>query len=643
VLGQELRVAGDAGEAVATLLAPPKSAYKYVVDDNPAMTAKAVAAIANPLMRAPGRKSLVWVSAAFPLPLWNAAPPSGEAMARALQSIHDAALAIYPVNAAPLGGTSGKVAGDDPRAIAAATGGHAYLTADAVARALRDAASDADASYTLAFFPTAAELDSKPHQLRVEVKRAGVELRYRRAYLAAPDQPAQALGPQQVVDRLACPLDSTAVGITARAEYGERVRVHLSVPASDVTLQPGPKGWFGRLETVFDQRGANGESLGGATDVLALSFTAEERRKQPHAPIQHVATLEPSPQAAAIRILAHDRFSGRVGSLTIPFPRRSEPPSEVTSAGPIGNTGATFRTDTDLVTVHFQVLPSKGDLVADLRPEEIGLKVDGVVRPTAFFEGGRLYPRTMPIEITLLFDCSGSVVGTGLLDPRVFRTSLLDEYEHASIAIYAFADDLVRLTPATRDTEMLRKAMQGVLRVPTGGTPLFEYIAAAIRDAASTQARAHRMLVVLSDGESAARGDLQLVEKAVQEAEERGVSIYPVMLVRPADNSREVNMRRRDAPSLDRGPARLHSDLQTSIASYMGMARLTGGREFFQTEEEKEVLPRILRSLAQQIRYNYVAGYYPSNTGGKKQHKVEVVLKTKARGQIVGGSRTVVY
>ena len=57
-------------------------------------------------------------------------------------------------------------------------------------------------------------------------------------------------------------------------------------------------------------------------------------------------------------------------------------------------------------------------------------------RKIALFEGGRFYPHKVPLEITLLFDCSGSMDAADILNTKVFEKNLLEEYENVSVAIY---------------------------------------------------------------------------------------------------------------------------------------------------------------------------------------------------------------
>ena len=133
---------------------------------------------------------------------------------------------------------------------------------------------------------------------------------------------------------------------------------------------------------------------------------------------------------------------------------------------------ATFRVDSKLALVRFQVSPERGNFITDLRPEDIEIREDGVPQEIALFEGGRFYPRRLPVEIALLFDCSLSVQEAGKLNPNVFQRGLLDEYDNASLAVYAFSDKLVRLTAATRTPSELKAALETVGQFPAGKTPV---------------------------------------------------------------------------------------------------------------------------------------------------------------------------
>ena len=223
-----------------------------------------------------------------------------------------------------------------------------------------------------------------------------------------------------------------------------------------------------------------------------------------------------------LKLVPGDPDNGVTRQLLAELERRAGPapaPSE-----------ATFHSESNLVLVRFQVSPKKGVPVSDLRAEDIQILEDGARQKVVLFEGGRLYPRSVPLEITLLFDCSASVQNAGSLDPNVFGKSLLDEYVNTKIAIYAFTDDLTRLTTPTRDGAALMKALHGVRAIRTGGTPLFGSIADTARDSTASGESAVRILVIFSDGESTTAGDDSRDGEAIQAAQDRGIALYPVTL-----------------------------------------------------------------------------------------------------------------
>jgi VWFA-related protein len=290
------------------------------------------------------------------------------------------------------------------------------------------------------------------------------------------------------------------------------------------------------------------------------------------------------------------------------------------AAGASANSSPIFRTETTLAVVGFQLRQKKGEPIHSLRAEDIEVREDGVAQKIAIFEGGSTAARTVPVEVSLLFDCSASVERIAAMTSRVFRDDLLDEFPNAAVAIYGFSDDLVRFARPTRDAATLKKAMDLVAGIPKGDTPLFGSIAETVRDAAATGANVIRMLVIFSDGESASFGDDDRASEAIRAAGESGTMLFPVMLSKSS-----VSM-----------------DAVSSIRDFMGLASATGGKEF-QGLMGADVLPTVLKSVAGEIRSEYIAGFYVPITGQQKRHQIEVVLRSKDQGRLYGGSRILIH
>ena len=340
-----------------------------------------------------------------------------------------------------------------------------------------------------------------------------------------------------------------------------------------------------------------------------------------------VLSPPPAPTAAPVDL--------RIFTVPPPPPMPvAAPPTPVTTKPPNDIPTTTFRTTSQLAVVGFQVLSAKGQLIRNLKPDEIELREDGVPQKIALFEGGAGRAGTTPVDIALLFDCSRSVEVAGALDTNVFEQNILEEFENVRIAIYGFSDYLIRTTAPTRDAAALKKAADSVRTVTPGSTPLFGAIADTARDFGATARPVVRMMAILSDGESAFLGDGDRVGEAISAARESGIALYPVMLAKPAVTPDGLS-----APTI--APTFSQSNLP-SIAAFMDLAPATGGRALSGLMNT-DVLPSIVKSLATQIRGSYVAGYYPVQSATPKPHKVEIVLLDKHRGQLYGGVRTVVH
>ena len=317
-----------------------------------------------------------------------------------------------------------------------------------------------------------------------------------------------------------------------------------------------------------------------------------------------------------------------------------------------------FRAETSLALVRFHVVRNNR-YVDDLKPADVLLLENGATQKVALLEGGRTAPRTVPVEVILLFDTSGSVMQAGLLDSVVFQENLLDGLGHARLAVYTFARQLRRHTRPTRDPAQLKRAFDGATlgkgRVETirldvskrgdgGGTLLYEAMTETVRDASGSPANATRLLLVFSDGfpTSDARP-----EPAVAAARESGIPVYPVVLgharlVERAAQQRASVFDRRGAlnPRAQERLARIREQ-EATILEFADIGEKTGGRSFDPPVFNSQTVRQILQAMVGHIQSEYVAGYYPAPSGAQgKPRKVEVKLRSAALGKVRGGVRT---
>ncbi|MGC1484261.1 MAG: VWA domain-containing protein, partial [Candidatus Acidiferrum sp.] len=164
-------------------------------------TMSALQSIASHVANIPGRKNLVWLTANLPF--------SSVVLARILGP---AQIAAYPVDGRALltrktpesqweiddqlGGVLGEgmpaqssapIGVDTMRTLADETGGRAFVNTNDLTGAIRDAIEDSAVTYTLGFYIDSGSLDGKFHELKVQVHRSGLNLRYPKGYFALKD------------------------------------------------------------------------------------------------------------------------------------------------------------------------------------------------------------------------------------------------------------------------------------------------------------------------------------------------------------------------------------------------------------------------------------------------------------------------
>jgi VWFA-related protein len=315
-------------------------------------TVAAMEAISNHIGHLGGRKNLIWITGSFPFilggPLTFAPATQHEAeIARAVRAMNDANIAVYPVDAHGVITTPGGIAAVPPplpsaprnvprprpsvspesvdtmNLIAQNTGGRAFYNTNAMDHAIRDAIDDAQLTYTLAFYADASARESEFRKLKVEVDRKGVELRYRRGYLAMPAAPASQDDREAAInDAIWSPLDAASISLAGRvtrlpAPNADSVQVVLSADPAGLTF-PESDGKFNlSVEFTFALLSKGGAVVGAVRQEKVLDLTAEQHEQFMKNFVVD-KTIELYPETAQMRVVLLDRNSGRLGSLTLP-------------------------------------------------------------------------------------------------------------------------------------------------------------------------------------------------------------------------------------------------------------------------------------------------------------------------------------
>ncbi len=215
-------------------------------------TLDAMSSLARALSGYSGRKNLVWVSEAFPIGIDPNTELTGDVfagtrnygpqIAEASQSLIDAQVAIYPVDARGLVPSSlfdASNSGNDKfgrsmsrpgrmgtaisnesaqlqnvhgtmQDMAERTGGKAFYNRNDIDNAIRRSIEDGSTYYTLAYYPSNKDWNGKFRKIKVRVTREGVKLSYRLGYYAVDPRTFAEQNPKQQAIRFgeALSLDS---------------------------------------------------------------------------------------------------------------------------------------------------------------------------------------------------------------------------------------------------------------------------------------------------------------------------------------------------------------------------------------------------------------------------------------------------
>lgn len=307
--------------------------------------------VARHLANVPGRKSLIWISAAFPLH-WRDLDFTPD-MLEAARKLNDAGVALYAVdprgvagalsaqtNIAPAefggvftdreqivsrmigeGNFPPPFGSDTMGLLANLTGGLAFGNDNGIDALIESAANDGEFTYTLGFYPAQEDRDGARHALKVFVSKPGVNLRYRRNYLASPATGAANDRPtlQQLLNDASdqVELEVAASASPADAEPGSwQVKVNVNI--RDLQLANEDSRHGGEIDVSFHVEGAPKV----VTKTLRVAIPDDQFAAFLEKGIETTQTIDAADSAAAVRVVVQDRTSGAAGSVTVPLNRR---------------------------------------------------------------------------------------------------------------------------------------------------------------------------------------------------------------------------------------------------------------------------------------------------------------------------------
>ena len=314
------------------------------------VTMSALMEIAGHVADIPGRKNLLWLTANLPF--------SGQSIARVLGRAN---IAAYPVDArgllprspstspedSPVGNETGSAVGtevgrvlgrngdasqtnqpigiDAMDRMAELTGGRAFVNTNDLTSAIRQAVEDSAVTYTLGFYIDRDAIDGKFHELKVEVKRKRVALRYPKAYFAFEDAPAtKNESRSNLLAAVRSPIESSVIPVNVRIEKVEKPLPHClsifgSIDINKLRLAQNGSMRNGDVDVVTIEQDQTGKVLAQSTSTINLHFAEKSYAAYSATGFPFHQFVQPKPGATTLRILIQDSSTARVGSVIIPL------------------------------------------------------------------------------------------------------------------------------------------------------------------------------------------------------------------------------------------------------------------------------------------------------------------------------------
>lgn len=392
-MGQPLTAGADAmAPAIAAAVAQVQSTATsfqsaqvgYAMDRRVGSTLQAMRSLARMLGGMPGRKEIIWLTAAFPfdlipenrnvseaelladLPNINVreklvdtraagayAATERSSYTREIRDVaaqmSNAQVAIYPVDVRGL--ASGlefqredaanrqgqSIAGralvrmDDVSAsqqtmheIAAETGGKAYVNQNEIKEGIALALADNAASYTIGYYPEDKKWDGNYRSIKVKLDRAGAEVRNRRGYFAIdPTQIKDKKLEQQVADALRDKAPDTQVTFSAQVKPGDKGKVSITFLVDPNTISAEDASG-GSKKINFALYAAvyspEGKMLENRSTKVDQTFDAATFQKILQQGILVPMELDPQPGKNELRLVVQDARTGLVGTLNAAMP-----------------------------------------------------------------------------------------------------------------------------------------------------------------------------------------------------------------------------------------------------------------------------------------------------------------------------------
>ncbi len=282
----------------------------------------------------------------------------------------------------------------------------------------------------------------------------------------------------------------------------------------------------------------------------------------------------------------------------------------------------TFRSEANLVVVRFSVMRGR-EFVTDMEAGDFVVTEDRQPQKIAFFEKpSDSSAEKMLVDFHLLVDISGTMSPYARLTRGLIKKTLLHRLRGSvRVSIHGFAYRHRQLAGPTIDAEEIERGIRALRELNLGqsrpkASGIFDAVIEVAKGIESQSVQFRPVLIVLSDGLDTS---VHRMSEAAQLAREKGLTVYPVMVV-----------------------PKIEWKFGDMMKDFGNLGAATGGRGFWPEAMTEETMYRILVHVANQVSSEYTLGYYRQAGQGPRRSRMVVVALRRAEGlELSGGLRTI--
>ncbi|HEY3138954.1 MAG TPA: VWA domain-containing protein [Blastocatellia bacterium] len=282
---------------------------------------------------------------------------------------------------------------------------------------------------------------------------------------------------------------------------------------------------------------------------------------------------------------------------------------------------------TTLVQVPVIVSERGGRYVSDLTREDFTIAEDGIKQNVDYFGSVE-----EPFSVALLLDSSGST-GAALDQIKSAAMAFISNLRPRDrVMVVSFNDSVEVLSELTSDTARLTEAIHSIK--PGEFTQVYEAVYTAVwerlRDVPGRKA-----VIVFTDGIDTASSEISLEDTLDAVVECEDIIVYPIRYATREDVERKLEARLRATSKYDKleeSKRELDRTYRSADEYLQQLAEMSGG--IVERADRLGDLKSALGRIAEELRHQYLLGYYPTNRQ-KDDRTRKITVRVSRPGVIV--------